>query len=286
MFTSRAEFRLHLRIDNADTRLTPHGRALGLIDDTAWADFEARQRRLAAMTHLLETTRADTAIATALEAQHRIAMPAPADEPGASSQDAERNQTAEALSPPAPSLEPPSLGRSGDRAPGKPQAAHTGNVQDSEPWLTEAVKGQLLSDLLKRPDLRIDDLAPLLRDRLATHDDLRMYAADPLPATLRNELRAVETELKYAGYLDQQRRQIEKLRRAEQRNIPLTFRYTGLSGLSRELQEKLERIRPSTIGQASRIPGVTPAAMTLLNVLVEVHTRQAAAVASAPATTA
>ena len=84
----------------------------------------------------------------------------------------------------------------------------------------------------------------------------------------------METELKYAGYLEQQRRSIEKLKRAEGRAIPNSFRYQGLSGLSRELQEKLERVRPSTLGQASRIPGVTPAALTLLNVLVEVHARE------------
>ncbi len=239
MFTSRAEFRLHLRIDNADTRLTPHGRRLGLIDDTAWADFEARQCRAAALTHLLETTRADAPVAHALEAQlHTIS-----DEPG-----------------------PDRHERIG--------TTHEGQAQASEPWLAESTKGQLLADLLKRPDLRLEHLTPLLRDRLQAVAATVPYAANPLPATLRNELRAVETEIKYAGYLDQQRRQIAKLKRAEQRQIPLTFRYTGLSGLSRELQEKLERIRPATIGQAGRIPGVTPAAMTLLNVLIEVHTRE------------
>ena len=86
-------------------------------------------------------------------------------------------------------------------------------------------------------------------------------------------MRAVETEIKYAGYLDQQRRSIEKLKKAEGRVIPTTFTYKGVSGLSREMQEKLDRVRPQTIGQASRIPGVTPAALTLLNLLVEVHTR-------------
>ncbi len=235
MFTSRAEFRLHLRIDNADTRLTPHGRALGLVDDEAWAGFNARQHRMAALTLLLETTRADAATAHALEALlHGTHV-------------------------------------EGEKA----FVPHEGQSEATDPWLAENTKGQLLADLLKRPDLRIEALIPLLTDRLLQSEVLTPYVA-ATGALLHNELRAVETELKYAGYLDQQRRQIEKLRRAEQRHIPANFHYTGLSGLSRELQDKLERIRPATIGQASRIPGVTPAAMTLLNVLVEVHNRNAA----------
>ncbi len=258
MFTSRAEFRLHLRIDNADTRLTPHGRALGLVDDAAWAGFNARQRRLAALTHLLETTRVDTSIALALELQLHIAN----SHSGAATRAYTEDPDAHTLStaPPSTRLQ---------------HNNHVGNTESSDPWLTINTKGQLLADLLKRPDLRIDTLIPLLTDRLQSSDALTPYAT-ATGALLHNEMRAVETELKYAGYLDQQRRQIEKLRRAEQRRIPATFHYTGLSGLSRELQDKLEHIRPATIGQASRIPGVTPAAMTLLNVLVEVHTRQAA----------
>ncbi len=192
MFTSRAEFRLHLRIDNADRRLTPYGRHLGLIDDASWAAYEARQARMAAMTVLLETVRED---------------------------------------------------------------------------------GQTLTQVLKRPEVSVETLIPPLRQRLLDSAELNAYAADPLSSRLRSELRAVETELKYAGYLDQQRRSIEKLKKAEGRVIPTAFTYKGVSGLSREMQEKLDRVRPQTIGQASRIPGVTPAALTLLNLLIEVHTR-------------
>ena len=303
MFTSRAEFRLHLRIDNADTRLTPHGRALGLIDGTAWTDFQARQRRSAALTHLLETTRADMTLAQALQARLHPSSTAPTNAPGALCLAPETwAQTPHAPGAPclaleiwaqtphepgAPCLAPetwaqtsrePHGGTSAPAASSSPSAPvspnpHEGQAPASQPWLAETVHGQLLSDLLKRPDLRLEHLTPLLRDRLCGSPATAAYAQDPLPATLRNELRAVETEIKYAGYLDQQRRQIAKLKRAEQRRIPASFRYTGLSGLSRELQEKLERIRPSTIGQAGRIPGVTPAAMTLLNVLLEVHNR-------------
>ena len=109
---------------------------------------------------------------------------------------------------------------------------------------------------------------------MLSSSELHWYAADPLPSRERNELRAVETEIKYAGYLDQQRRSIEKLKKAESRIIPVTFVYKGVSGLSREMQEKLDRVRPQTIGQASRIPGVTPAALSLIDLLIEVHARE------------
>ncbi len=89
-------------------------------------------------------------------------------------------------------------------------------------------------------------------------------------ARVRNELKSVETEIKYAGYLDQQRKAIEKLKKAEQRAIPAGFEYAGISGLSREMQEKLTRVRPQTLGQASRIPGVTPAALSLLHIYLEI----------------
>jgi len=130
----------------------------------------------------------------------------------------------------------------------------------------EAIKGQPIAQLLKRPEITITHALLLLADA-------GPYAG-ALDARLKNEARAVETEIKYAGYLDQQRRSIEKLKRAEERAIPIDFIYKGVAGLSREMQEKLERVRPQTVGQASRIPGVTPAALTLINVLVEAHTRQ------------
>jgi len=207
MFTSRAEFRLHLRIDNADRRLSPHGRRLGLIDDDAWAGYEARQARMAAMTVMLETQRVSESASQLV---------------------------------------------SGD------------------------VKGSTFAQVLKRPEVKIEELVPLLREEFLKHSELAEYVAEPMSAKVRNELRAVETDIKYAGYLDQQRRSIEKLKKAEGRVIPASFVYKGVSGLSREMQEKLERVRPQTIGQASRIPGVTPAAVTLINVMIEMESRKTA----------
>ena len=90
-------------------------------------------------------------------------------------------------------------------------------------------------------------------------------------AMLHNEARAVETEIKFAGYLDQQKKAIEKLKAAESVAIPEWLDYGVISGLSREMRETLERVRPGTIGQASRIPGVTPAALSLVHVSIRVQ---------------
>ena len=98
----------------------------------------------------------------------------------------------------------------------------------------------------------------------------------PLATAVRNELKSVETEIKYSGYLDQQTKAIERLKRSEQRAIPDWFDYGKVSGLSREMNEKLTRVRPRTLGQASRIPGVTPAAVSLINVYIEIQARQQA----------
>ena len=95
-----------------------------------------------------------------------------------------------------------------------------------------------------------------------------------LSSAVRNEMKTVETEIKYAGYLDQQRKSMERLKKAEQRVIPDWFDYAKVSGLSREMNEKLQRVRPRTLGQASRIPGVTPAAISLLNVYIEIQGRR------------
>ncbi len=95
-------------------------------------------------------------------------------------------------------------------------------------------------------------------------------------AAVRNEMRAVETEIKYAGYLAQQMRSIGKMKRAEEMRIPAWFDYRAVSGLSREMQGTFERVRPMTLGQASRLPGVTPAAVSLLHVYVEIQARKRA----------
>jgi len=143
--------------------------------------------------------------------------------------------------------------------------------------------GQPLAQLLKRPEITIEHLVPVLRElvpdffELVPNDDAHDVGRTTqgvLPSALRNELKSVETEIKYEGYLQQQQRAIERLKKSEQRNIPEWFDYSAVSGLSREMQEKLLKIRPRTLGHASRIPGVTPAAVALVNVYIEIQTKR------------
>jgi tRNA uridine 5-carboxymethylaminomethyl modification enzyme len=238
MFTSRAEFRLHLRIDNADRRLTPHGRRVGLISDQAWADFEEKQRRLEEMKQVLEKTRLTAANAAAWGTHSSSPLPV------------------------APGLET----EAGDGV--------------AAPDLSAAI-GHPLAQLLKRPEIDIEQLTPMLRE-LSPGFFEKDDSTDPAPAgaearlssEVRNELKSIETEIKYAGYLDQQQRAIERLKKAEQRRIPGWFDYGAVSGLSREMQEKLGKVVPQTLGQASRIPGVTPAAVSLIHVYIEIQARR------------
>ncbi len=211
MFTSRAEFRLHLRIDNADRRLTPYGRRLGLIKDEAWAEYEQKKARMAALEQLLTSGKAD---------------------------------------------------------PERLRAAGLGELT--------AVAGLTWAQLLKRPEVGIESVLAVLRDEIQRDPALAGHFAapdgDPVArAAVRNEARAVETEIKFAGYLEQQKRAIEKLKAAEAVAIPDWIEYGAISGLSREMREKLERVRPGTIGQASRIPGVTPAALSLVHVSIKLQ---------------
>ncbi len=235
MFTSRAEFRLHLRIDNADRRLTPHGRRIGLISDEAWADFQAKQERLSRLKKLLEGTRLTPDMCDLIEQP----------EPG--------KTNVRTVAPDSPA-EPSSAGFS-------------------------SAAGQTLAQLLKRPEVTVEQLAPALR-KLEPGFFARNSSAPPassavlISSEVRNELKSVETEIKYEGYLLQQQRAMERLKKSEEHSIPEWFDYHSVSGLSREMQEKLTKIRPRTIGQASRIPGVTPAAVSLVNVYIEIQARR------------
>ncbi len=241
MFTSRAEFRLHLRIDNADRRLTPHGRRVGLISDEAWSEFGAKQQRLEEVKQALERTKVTGAML-------------------------ERIDLAWGQPPSAVQAEQSS-------------AAFAGSGTDHS-----SAVGQPLAQLLKRPEITIEHLATVLNDLVPTffaRDSSANSASSEvsvsavhLSSEIRNELKSVETEIKYAGYLDQQQRAIERLKKAEQRRIPNWFDYRAVSGLSREMQEKLGRVVPQTLGQASRIPGVTPAAVSLINVYIEIQARR------------
>jgi tRNA uridine 5-carboxymethylaminomethyl modification enzyme len=245
MFTSRAEFRLHLRIDNADRRLTPHGRRVGLISDSAWADFEAKQTRARKLASVLEKTRVSGELAEKIERAQR-----------------ERTARISANSTAAADEDDSAILRN-EVAP------------STESTLSSAV-GSTLAQLLKRPEIVIEDLAGAVRESYPEYFEQIPAASEgnSLSAAARSEMKTVETEIKYSGYLDQQRKSIERLKKAEQRTIPEWFDYTKVSGLSREMNEKLQRVRPRTLGQASRIPGVTPAAVSLINVYIEIQGRR------------
>ena len=194
MFTSRAEFRLHLRIDNADERLTEIGRRAGLVCEKRWALFTRKREQKQRVLELLRRTRVN--------------------------------------------------------ADGCPQL---GLAPDDRPTLEM---------WLKRPEADIGKLRDWITAKLGEEP-------------VRGLLMTVATEIKYAGYLAQQERQIRRLREAEQRRIPPGFRFEGIPGLSREVTEKLERVGPRTLGQASRIPGVTPAAIAVLDCYLTLYQRSA-----------
>ncbi|MFZ0814938.1 MAG: tRNA uridine-5-carboxymethylaminomethyl(34) synthesis enzyme MnmG, partial [Candidatus Sulfotelmatobacter sp.] len=189
MFTSRAEFRLHLRIDNADRRLTPHGRRVGLISDEAWDDFRAKQQRLEQMKKLLERTRLNP------EMLRKIAPCHPE----------ERSDEESAVASSAKSAG------------------------------LESAFGQTCAQLLKRPEIVIEQLAPVLRELdpvfFARDEEIRVNPRESvakLSSEIRNELKSVETEIKYEGYLLQQQRAMERMKKSEQRSIPGWFDYRSV----------------------------------------------------------
>ena len=194
MFTSRAEYRLQLREDNADLRLTPVGRDLGLVDDARWTRFEAKREAIARETQRL----------------------------GA-------------------------LWASPNNAAGREAAGALG---------VELSRENSALDLLRRPELDYAKLA-----------SLGAFAPEaPVAADVAEQ---VEIETKYAGYLQRQREDIARQQRNEGTPIPDSFDYAQVRGLSAEAAQKLDRVRPQTVGQAQRIPGMTPAAISLLLVYLE-----------------
>ncbi|MGP8247189.1 MAG: tRNA uridine-5-carboxymethylaminomethyl(34) synthesis enzyme MnmG [Bryobacteraceae bacterium] len=172
MFTSRAEYRLHLRIDNADLRLTPMGRRAGLVTDERWQVFERKKAQISRLTAALQ---------------------------------------------------------------------HHPNGQ-----------------LLKRPEVSIASVSAWVCEVLGE---------EPVCGVATT----VATESKYSGYIAQQQRQMARMKDSERRSIPADFGFGGIPGLSREVQDKLARVRPATLGQAARIPGVTPAAIAVLDVYLSLN---------------
>jgi tRNA uridine 5-carboxymethylaminomethyl modification enzyme len=203
MFTSRAEFRLQLREDNADLRLTEVGRELGLVDDRRWAAFSRKRERLERELLRLRTTWVRPAT-----------LPAP----------------------------------------------------DAERLLGKALEHEYnLADLLRRPGLGFDAVcaaAAIAQAAGAVSRETLRAEYGPLEADAVIE--QVEIGIKYAGYIDKQIDEVERAAHFEQMKLPDDLDYAQVAALSFEVRQKLSRHRPATLGQASRISGVTPAAISLL----------------------
>lgn len=197
IFTSRAEYRLALRHDNADARLEPYGRELGLIGDSDWERFNARRDRISAINRALETTRFKRSDPRYAALQSLLNM----------------------------------------------------DLGDS---IT-------IGQLAQRPGVKTDLVVKLLADQVSELEsrDVNSALADSL----------------YSGYIETQRNAIERLNHHDSMRIPLDLRYSDMDGLSREMSERLDRTRPMTFGEARRVPGLTPAALSLI--LVELTSRTA-----------
>jgi len=194
MFTSRAEFRLNLRIDNADSRLTQIGRRLKTVSDRHWEEYLGRQERISRLRDTIGRVRVD--------------------------------------------------------------CRHTFFVSRK----LEFPERPTVAALLRRPEVHLRDLI-----------SEGVVETEPVG---RGDIVALDTSIKYEGYLKQQDREVEKLRKAESKRIPEGFEYANIPGLSREIVEKLTRIRPESIAQASRIPGVTPAAISIVLFHLELGNRR------------
>ena len=237
MFTSRAEFRLQLREDNADLRLTEIGRAIGLVDDARWDAFNRKRDAIARETERLKSTWVFPAI-----------LPA----------------------------------------------------EDAEALLGKAIEREYsLADLLRRPGITHDTLSQVLQTA-ERHRAAQAGQADaPAPGVSRETLRAelgagladavieqVEIATKYAGYIDKQNDEVQRASAYEHLRLPAELDYAQVTALSHEVRQKLARHRPETLGQASRLSGVTPAAISLLLVHLKKHRFQGFAAARGESTDA
>ncbi len=194
MFTSRAEYRLLLREDNADLRLTPKGRELGLVNDERWEHFSIKKEGIGKELSRLKTSWIQPTSAKAEEINKLLEKP--------------------------------------------------------------MVREYSLADLLARPEVTYETL---------THAISEVSADLPAsPEIARQITEQVEIQLKYQGYIDRQEEDIKRLKRQEDTPLPEDFDYQQMQGLSNELKQKLQKVRPENISRATRIPGMTPAAISLL----------------------
>ena len=196
MFTSRSEFRLLLRIDNADRRLRSMGYRLGLVPESEYTRFLKKYEEIDGLRSFLKEKRWNT-------------------------RDADCPALAEKLD-------------------------------------VQTIRGSTLEEILRRPGITLEELAPFLR----------FHNMMPASEEIR---RIVEIEVRYHGYILQQEKDAEKMRQVGKRRIPPDFDYSTVDGLNRETKEKLSRIRPADLAMAGRIPGITPSAVSIINIQLEMR---------------
>jgi tRNA uridine 5-carboxymethylaminomethyl modification enzyme len=201
MFTSRAEYRLILREDNADLRLTEIGRKLGVVGDERWSNFDEKREAIDVEMARMKSTWI------------------------------------------------------------QPNSAEAGALESK--LTTPLAREYNLADLVKRPEMTYADLAEVKPSETEVAPDVAEQ---------------VEIQIKYSGYIDRQRDEIEQLRKHENTELPEDFDYAQVGGLSNELKFKLEAVRPVSIAQANRIQGMTPAAISLLLIHLKKRQLQAKAI--------
>ena len=216
MFTSRAEYRLQLREDNADARLTPVGRSMGLVDDLRWESFNRKADAVSRETGRLRASR----------------------------------------------VHPPKVGGT---------ISVLGGVSLS--------RDRSLAELMARPEVDFDRAAAIaaaLGGEAVSRETLRAELGTNLADSV---IEQVETAIKYAGYIDKQDDDLDRVGRAQDTLLPDTLDYSGVHALSFEARQTLARVRPATLGHAARLPGITPATISLLRVHLKKHSRRHAAAA-------
>jgi tRNA uridine 5-carboxymethylaminomethyl modification enzyme len=216
MFTSRAEYRLQLREDNADLRLTEMGRRLGLVDDTRWTAFNRKRDAVSRETARLNSTWVNPATLPADAAQRLL-----------------------------------------------------GKALEHE---------YSLADLLRRPGVTFDNIDAIQAIAVGTSVNTRQTLRDEFDRRTADAIiEQAEVSIKYSGYIDKQRDDVTRAAAYEHLPLPDQLDYTEIAALSYEVRQKLSALRPRTLGQASRISGVTPAAISLL--LVHLRKRRLSSLA-------
>jgi tRNA uridine 5-carboxymethylaminomethyl modification enzyme len=217
MLTSRSEYRLILRQDNADRRLTELGRELGLVDDYRWQVYSQKLETMNREMRYFNNVRVDSAQIVAM-------------------------------------IDDPTM---------------------AENYKIRGTNKVLLADLLKKPELKASDLKPFLYTGLTEHEIMRLKESDTYIDDIRHGFE-LETEIKYHGYIEKQTSLIRDMDKYERVKVPVDFDFKNCQQISLEARDKLSRVQPKTLGQASRVGGVSPNDLSVLSIIFETSRRKLA----------